>query len=807
MVNNLKKSCGVVAPMRTFKQKSISAVLILLTLALVLSATACSDDPDEGGIIGTGVILQGTVNDAVFAQRNTVEVKSSDGLLSEVAIDANKQFATTALAGTAPWVLRVRTNNNIAVYGIAYNDGIRNINSFSDLGLRSWFAKASLDLDAQFASAKPFSTLPSALEYEDSASSVFELIEPVLVSYEVSGEELISANYSNNDQGVDRFLNRNAVLIDKDIVSFVLTDPDSQTQSVTDSTLSIKNEFRDNGSIAPTVPQDFRAIGVEQGKIVLVWVPAGDDVGVREYKIIRDGELIGVTPFPVYTDSTLLEVKQYEYKIIAIDGAKNESTTPSVFASPLLIGDNVAPPVPTLLTKRDASDSFVRFFWGQENIQDVFRFNVYRGIDDQEPSFLFSGTSSFVTDTTVQENTRYCYQVTAVDASDNESERSEILCITASNDGALNGDTSAPLVNLVVPENLDSLNCDETLTNAQVQVGNTVMPEGCYTVPETLIIGAGATLTLTEGVILKFGEAVELVVPDDATFTSIGQPENPVVLTGEFAIRGYWAGVEFRGSRSIGNVLRATVVQYAGGGDTGGAIDVSKRNSRLSIEDSLLRYNSIRALRLNQVGLTIDSFRGNLITDNDAVASVSLPILASLVGNNEYTGNVDNDLGIGSNRYTDVHITVPDLGIPIRWGGVQITKGSLSIEPGVKFNMRSAALVKVDGEFSAIGTADKPIVFKSEITEPGAWNGFLLSGRKDKTFNHVTINYAGEDRPDTGAIEVVCTPENPVKFSIDNVEIADSSSWGIYVDGAGCTTEIGQNNTYPGTALGTVRLP
>jgi len=755
-------------------RKMASVACLLIALLTALSVTACSDDPDEGGIIGTGVVLQGTVNETSFAQRSVVEVKSSDGQLTELPIDANERFTTASLTGMAPWVLSVSTNTDLTVYAIAYDDGTRNINRFSDLSLRSWFARESLDLDAQFNSSAPFTRLPTAAEYEQSSASVFQLIQPVLDSYGVSGADIISANYNNDDEGVDGFLNRNSVLIENGIVSFVLTDLVIKTQSVTQSTLALGDDFRDNGTSAPTAPGEFKAIGSGPDEIVLVWEPSGDDVAVVEYEVVRDGERIAVTPYPVYIDSNILVVKSYTYQIFAIDSAGNKSdASRRAVASPLLIDDDVAPPAPEVLTVRDVSGSAIQFVWGQDEVQDVVRFDLYRGVNNQEPSFLFRTTSSFATDTTVVENTSYCYQVKAIDGSDNASEFSEPLCVTASSGDTSNNGENVPLVEWNVPDQ-DTLSCDEKLLNSQVQQGNTVISAGCYTVPETLTIGAGATLTLTKGVVLKFGQSARLLVPTDATLTANGTAESPVVLTGEIKLAGYWGGVEFQGSRSRGNLLRGTVVQYAGG-DTLAAIDVTERNSRLRIEDTLIQFNRNRAVRFREVGLIIDAFRGNLIRDNDYVGSLSLEIVESLAGNSKYTNNLDNFFGISANRYTDFQITIPDLGIPIRWNGVQITQGSLTIEPGVEFIMVAGALVKVDGSFSAVGT--------------------------------VNIQYAGDDRPDTGAIEFVCTPDNPAKLSVDNVEIADSESWGIYLTGEGCSTDIGENNTYPGTNLGTVRFP
>ena len=202
------------------RHKFLSWVATGLMLSAVAVLTGCSDDPDEGGIIGTGVMLQGVVSESTFASKGFVEVKSSDGQLTKLPVNATNLFSTTTLAGTGPWVLSVRTSADLAVYGIAYGDGNRNINRFSDLSLRSWFAQQSLDLDSEFASSGRFTDLPGAAEFDESVSSVFQLINPVLDSYSVSGDDAINAAYSINDQGVDGFLKQNSVLIDNDIVTF-----------------------------------------------------------------------------------------------------------------------------------------------------------------------------------------------------------------------------------------------------------------------------------------------------------------------------------------------------------------------------------------------------------------------------------------------------------------------------------------------------------------------------------------------------------------------------------------------------------
>ncbi len=825
---------GQITAMRKVEKNTISTALSLhvvgqkitryvvtgLLLAAVLSATACgSDDPDEGGIIGSGmttgnpvpVILDGVVSETSFASNGAIRVKSSDGQVTELAINSANQFRTTSLSGEGPWILRVQPSTDTTVYAIAYSDGSRNINRFTDLSLRHWFARRSLDLDAQFASPAQFTALPDADEYAESVSTIFQLVNPVLTTYGISGEDVISGDYIVNDQvvsnqGIDTFLKRNTVLIENRVVKFLITDPATETQSVTKSSLTLDNDFRDTGTSPPTIPNNIKALGSATNEIVLVWDPSRDDVAVVEYEVIRDGVVIATTPYPVFIDSDLLSNRLYFYEIVAIDVAGNRSaTSPPQSGTPLQMNDDVAPPAPTLLTRlTTTTDSTIRLLWEQSEIGDVVRWTLYRGPDAQATNVLLRLTSNSAIDTTVERNQTYCYRVKAFDASGNESDFSDALCVSASDADPSNNATNEPLIDWNVPD-VDSLSCEQVISNTQVRQGLTVIDEGCYLVPETLSIGAGATLRLSAGVVLKFGQAAKLFVPSGATLTANGTTRSPVVLTGNISARGYWGGIEFQESTSAENSLSGTVIQYGGGGDVLAAISVINGASRFRMVDTLVRFNEKQAIHFNFNNIVIDEFRGNRITDNVAIGTANLDLVQSLGGNSDFSGNAKDLLEVPRNNYSGARITIPDIGVPLDWNGVNITRGSLTIEPGVEIEMVPDAIINVDGEFTAIGTTDLPIVFggNSNTSRPN-WGGINLTGRGDKTINHVNIIDGGSSRALSGAINFYCTAEDAARLSIDNVEISFSASWGIFISAQNCSAEIGDNVNYYNNASGDI---
>jgi len=779
-------------PVQSVKNRFVRVVLCGLLILAALVTSSCTSDPgDEGGVIGTGIILRGTVFASAIDAGSLIDVKSSDGQFTSLTINDDNQYTTGELNGISPWVLRAKTGADVSVYALVFANGTRNINSFSDLSARKWFAEQSLDLDSEFDSSGSFTEVPSSAELADSTFAVFGLIEPVLDSYGVSGPSIINEDFVGNDEGVDRFLNRNQVVLEDGLITFVFTDPTTNTQSTTRSPLTIVTDFVDTGLAPPTVPSSVRALGSAADEVVVVWNASTDDVAVIGYRVLRGGVEVGTTPYPVYVDRGLPPNEIFSYSIVAFDGAGNTSV-PSMpeFASALQVSDNVSPPAPTLLTEVSVSNTSVRLLWAQENIADVASFNVYRAQGTQTPELLTRVTGTPFVDSDVQENSVYCYQVAAVDISNNVSERSEVLCVgTSAGDGS-DSEVSGPLPEWNVPSNLETLNCDQTLTNADVQQG----------------LGAGSTLRLSAGVVLKFGDAADILVPSDATLTIDGTRENPVILTGGFTVPGHWGGIHFIGSKSSANIIRGAVIQYGGGGETMAALKLSTSASRFGIEDTLVRFNRNDGFAFNRNNSVITSFSGNKITENDYAGFVTPDLLEVLSGTSEFTGNFEDEIAVSTNTY-DFPISVPNLGVPFRWNGVRIRGGSLTIDAGVELIMVSGSEFLVDGEFAANGTEEEPINIRGRVSAKGSWQGFNLSGRGTKTFNHVNINHAGYSGDGNGAIKVLCTPETAPAVQIDHVDITQSLGWGIVVRGEGCDIDIGGNNTYLENDAGNVSLP
>ncbi|MEN9434553.1 MAG: hypothetical protein RLZZ422_2142 [Pseudomonadota bacterium] len=76
---------------------------------------------------------------------------------------------------------------------------------------------------------------------------------------------------------------------------------------------------------APSAPTDLAATVDTNQKIRLTWSAATDNKGVKQYRIVRDGRLLALTPSLYYTDTTVKVGQTYTYVVKALDAANNAS--------------------------------------------------------------------------------------------------------------------------------------------------------------------------------------------------------------------------------------------------------------------------------------------------------------------------------------------------------------------------------------------------------------------------------------------------------------------------------------------------
>ncbi len=64
---------------------------------------------------------------------------------------------------------------------------------------------------------------------------------------------------------------------------------------------------------------------VTANSVELKWNPSTDNVGIKEYQVLRDGKWIQTVQGATFTDQNLTASKEYKYTVKAVDAAGNTS--------------------------------------------------------------------------------------------------------------------------------------------------------------------------------------------------------------------------------------------------------------------------------------------------------------------------------------------------------------------------------------------------------------------------------------------------------------------------------------------------
>ena len=333
---------------------------------------------------------------------------------------------------------------------------------------------------------------------------------------------------------------------------------------------------------------------------------------------------------------------------------------------------------------------------------------------------------------------------------------------------------------------------------------DTTLPAGCYIAESSVSVNDGATLTLDPGVTIKFQQNVEMTVSAGGKLSAVGTAAEPIVLTGEEEIRGYWGGLRFYQSNSTVNQLDYVTIEYGGGYHNANLYldGTSSSPVRLSITNCLLQNSESYGFDFDD-DTVIEEFNGNTVTGNTLGAGyVSAEVAGYLDDTSTYTGN-DRDV---------VEVWGGTVKTEKTWAGIDgdyLISGSLSVSaaltvsPGAQLVFEAGQEMSVysDGSLAAVGTADRPIVLTGEEETRGYWGGlrFYQSNSTANQLDYVTIEYGGGYH--NANLYLDGTSSSPVRLSMTNCLLQGSDTYGFDFDDNTIIEEF-SGNTITGNTLG-----
>ncbi|PFC43676.1 chitin-binding protein, partial [Bacillus thuringiensis] len=192
----------------------------------------------------------------------------------------------------------------------------------------------------------------------------------------------------------------------------------------------VNNETPD--TVAPSQPTELNASKVSANSVEITWKASTDNIGVKEYQVLRNGEVIDTVPGTTFIDKKLKADTEYTYTIKALDSAGNISKESEKLKvkTTHAIPDKEAPTQPKGLHSMGTTATTVDLMWSpSEDNVGVDHYIVYRESAGVMNKIGTAANTSFI-DKGLKANTSYKYVVTAVDLAGNESSRSDVLNVT-----------------------------------------------------------------------------------------------------------------------------------------------------------------------------------------------------------------------------------------------------------------------------------------------------------------------------------------------------------------------------------------
>lgn len=353
---------------------------------------------------------------------------------------------------------------------------------------------------------------------------------------------------------------------------------------------------------------------------------------------------------------------------------------------------------------------------------------------------------------------------------------------------------------------------------------------GVHVLTSTINVPKGITLTIQPCAVVQSDADDGLVI--DGTLSAQGTTGQPITF-------------ERHGAQPWGNILveaggKATLAYSLvqdGGSDTttyDGASIVAYGSDSLPLQP-LLSVDHVVVSGSQGYGLMVDraaSFAAgstaltvtNSGVGGDATTAYPIYIGAQAVGSlpdGQYTGNAKDAIGVDASSGVDISVdaTFHDRGVPYAFdGSLNISADSgpsgptVTIDPGVHLQFNGGEGVTLDDaqtRLVAAGTAQKPIVFERQGTQP--WSEVAVNSPASASFTYTTLKDAGSDTGQFSSATIIAygtgnAPLQPI-LKVDHVTIQNSKGVGIIVDRYGAFTNDSTALTITGSGAGSTTYP
>ncbi len=361
---------------------------------------------------------------------------------------------------------------------------------------------------------------------------------------------------------------------------------------------------------------------------------------------------------------------------------------------------------------------------------------------------------------------------TSVDASFTPDVGGEYIVTLTASDGQGESDQDE----VTVAANSDVVKITEDITTDETWTTGTL-----YRVMNEIDVESGAKLTIEPGVTVEFVEHAGLSVSsDNSVLVAAGTEEQPIILTGEQEITGYWRGISVY-SNSVENEISHTQIRYAGSTEAGIYFDAAA----LTVDQAKVQLSHVTIANSGQYGIqtrrTGAEFpMDNMVFNDNEAEHTNIHI--SQIGYVDAASTFDEGFvkAFGGGTTHDMTISALD-GAKYQIVNNVDFEHEIDIQEGAEFEFGPDAgiVVKSGAVIKAMGTSNNKIVFTGTSKVAGSWQGvFIGSSSVDNVFEHVDISYGGSS--DIGIyFDKANMAIDQGKINLRNVSFTGSAGYGI----------------------------
>jgi len=737
-------------------------LMIMSLVATIIMLSGCvGDDGIEGSGEKPTTKLSGTAATGAPLANKQIRFRAINGAIHTTTTDADGKYAIEIVDDKGPFLMEVVGNDARPLYSVAFSSGTANIHPLTDLVMRNWYSVKGHDIEYEFNRADSAAFLPKSQDIANTEAAFRSILQTGMGEYGVADLfDFFTTPFVADSLGMDQYLDqlRVSTKYSKINVSLKLNTFGSEANIIVNVDLS--TDFTVVDTQAPTDPNSLQILQGSSG-LVVVWNEASDNRGVAGYHVFRDGTQIATTTFPLYSDVGLPQpepINGYCYQVQAFDGAGLTSNkvplTPACSKGPTVV--DVTPPLkpatPTIVSQASQSVGISWLPTLDDTGAGVLGYDVYRGSNVSEGLLIATTVASEYLDLLASNVVNECYRIRAFDASRNTSVFSDPVCVAAPTI-----DNSAPIT-IASPA--------ASTYNAAIEVRLTcddgIGDSGCNGTYYSFDTSNNPSWILyTQPLTISVSSTLRYYSIDNAGNTEVAKSASYIINSGSTTLSGInFVASNFSANEDIGGLL----VNVSRTGDLATSVSVDYAVVPGGTATAGVDFESVSGTltwAANEGGnksFILPILADNVTDPNETVfLSLLNPSQGASVGAQSDAVVTINDITcanlydyIGSTTI-DTDTTLSGCWLVNNYFYINAPSGQaaalLSIQPGTTmlFGNSAGFNIQGNGAMSALGAADKPILFSGSVKAENAWKGvqYTFSADARNELAHVVIEYAG----------------------------------------------------------------